>query len=245
MSLVVDFCGERYPASPDEPLIIGRGGHVAIDDNQYLHRTFLQVTNQSSLWWLSNVGSKLSATVSDDQGLVNAWLAPGARLPVVFAHLFVWFTAGLTTYEFEILLDDPPYLAVASANAEAGSTTIGTTSFTPDQKRLIVALCEPTLRHGARGAGWIPSSAEAAARLGWQLTRFNRKLDNVCDKLARAGVPGLHGEPGRLAVNRRARLVEHAIAARVVGRADLALIEAPGTTPLVRPTSNTMTEALS
>ena len=37
-----------------------------------------------------------------------------------------------------------------------------------------------------------PSSADAAARLGWTVTKFNRKLDNVCQKLADAGIRGLH-----------------------------------------------------
>ena len=35
-------------------------------------------------------------------------------------------------------------------------------------------------------------------RLGWTLTKFNRKLDNVCQKLARHGVRGLHGSADRL-----------------------------------------------
>lgn len=226
-SVTVEFCGESYPVVPGEPLVIGRGGRLAIDDNPYLHRNFLQVSDQDSLWWLANIGTQLTATVADDQGSVHAWLAPGARLPIVFEHTYVWFTAGSTTYEFEILLDNPPFVPVVHEPAEGGQTTIGRMVFTPDQKRLILALCEPMLKHGARGAGGIPTSAEAAARLGWQLTRFNRKLDNVCDKLSRAGIRGLHGEPGRLAVNRRARLVEYAIAARLVERADLALLDTP------------------
>ena len=65
----------------------------------------------------------------------------------------------------------------------------------------------------------MPSSSEAATRLGWTTTKFNRKLDNVCQKLAAQGVRGLHGEPGRLASNRRARLVEYAIAVRLITRA--------------------------
>ena len=39
----------------------------------------------------------------------------------------------------------------------------------------------------------LPTSAQAAERIGWTLTRFNRKLDNVCDKLDRIGVPGMRG----------------------------------------------------
>ncbi len=70
----------------------------------------------------------------------------------------------------------------------------------------------------------IPTSAKAAERLGWTVTRFNRKLDNVCDKLDRAGIPGLRGGRSSYATSRRVRLVEHALAARLVTRADLPLL---------------------
>ena len=62
-------------------------------------------------------------------------------------------------------------------------------------------------------------------RLGWTLTAFNRKLDNVCDKLDRMGVQGLRGGPGQVATNRRARLVEYAVTSQDVTRADLALLD--------------------
>jgi hypothetical protein len=229
--VVVDFCGEIYPVRAGQPLTIGREGTLAIDDNLYLHRIFLQVSDAESLWWLANVGSTLSATVADEPGRMQAWLAPGARLPLVFGRTVVWFTAGATTYEFEIILADPPFQPGSvppPGDQPVGPTTIGQVRFTPNQKRLILALCEPMLRRGIRGAGAIPTSAQAAQRLGWQLTRFNRKLDNVCQKLAQAGVRGLHGEPGRLAVNRRARLVEYALAARLVDRSDLDLLDEEG-----------------
>ena len=131
--VVVEFCGEMYPVSCGQPLTIGRDGRLTIDDNPYLHRSFLEVGDRDTMWWLTNVGSQLTATVADEQ-----------------------------------------------------------------------------------------------ARMQWQLTRFNRKLDNVCQKLARAGIRGLHGEPGRLAVNRRARLVEYALAARLVQKTDLDLLDGAG-----------------
>ena len=37
----------------------------------------------------------------------------------------------------------------------------------------------------------VPTNREAAQVLGWRITRFNRKLDNVCDRLSTAGVGGL------------------------------------------------------
>ena len=81
------------------------------------------------------------------------------------------------------------------------------------------------LRGGMVGASQLPSSAAAAARLGWPLTTFNRKLDNVCEKLDRIGVKGLRGGPGALATNRRARLVEYAVASRLVTADDLPLLD--------------------
>ena len=227
--VTVDFCGEIYPVQPGTPLVIGREGDLAIDDNPYLHRRFLQVSDHEGLWWLSNVGNALTATVADEQGTMQAWLAPGARLPLVFDRTVVWFTAGPTTYELDVLLHAPPFVQVTEQSEADGTATSGRMTFTPDQKLLILALCEPVLRHGTRGAGTIPSSADAAARLGWTITKFNRKLDNVCDKLTRSGIRGLHGGPDKLAVTRRARLVEYAMAARVVERSDLGLLDPAAT----------------
>ncbi len=226
-TVTVDFCGEIYPVTTGEPFVVGREGTLEIDDNPYLHRRFLQVSDGDGLWWLTNIGTALTATVADEQGTMQAWLAPGARLPLVFDRTVVWFTAGPTTYEFDIFLNTPPFVQVTEEVVDAGTTTIGRMTFTPDQQLLILALCEPVLRLGNRGAGTIPSSQDAANRLGWTLTKFNRKLDNVCDKLTRSGIRGLHGGPEKLAVNRRARLVEYALAARLVEKADLDLLDRP------------------
>ena len=230
MGAIVDFCGEEFPATDTAPLTIGRVADVEIDDNPYLHRVFLQLHREHDLWWLSNVGSTLTATVADKKGLFQAWLSPGARIPLALEAFTVWFTAGPTTYDFDILLTDTPFVSVETAAEpepeESGAqTTVGRVSMTPDQKLLVVALCEGFLRSSYAGAGQIPSSAAAAERLGWTVTKFNRKLDNVCQKLADAGTRGLHGGPGKLASNRKARLVEHALSTRMVTEADLRLLE--------------------
>ena len=225
----IGFCGEWYTADPDGEFVIGREGDLSVDDNPYLHRRFLTVVRQGELWWLINVGTQLSATISDHAGVLQAWLAPGGRVPLVFAATTVLFTAGPTTYEIEISCEDPTFtLNEGLSSSGIGETTIGPVTLTPSQKQLIVALAEPLLRREGTSISAIPSSKEAAARLGWELTRFNRKLDNVCDKFDRRGVRGLRGGPGQLASNRRARLVEHAVTARVVTTADLVLLDPPG-----------------
>lgn len=226
MSAEVEFCGEIYPVDSQTPLDIGREGGLVIDDNPYLHRHFLHISVEQNMVWLANVGSQLAATVADDAGLMQAWVGPGARIPIVFPRTAVWFTAGPTTYEFDIVLTEALFQRAFTQEMVDGQTTVGRMSFTPDQKLLILALAERVLRRGNRGAGTIPASADAAARLGWTITKFNRKLDNVCDKLARVGIRGLRGDAERLATSRRARLVEYAVAAQCVTPADLVLLDA-------------------
>jgi hypothetical protein len=163
--------------------------------------------------------------VSDSASRLEAFLAPGAVLPLVFAETIVRFTAGPTTYEFSIHVPESLFAAAQLDEGDAGDPTVGRVSMTPDQLRLIVALAEPVLRGNGRAASSMPSNQDVARRLGWRLTRVNRKLDNVCQKLAAQGVRGVHGAPGRLASNRRARLVEYALAVRLISRDDLALLD--------------------
>jgi hypothetical protein len=222
--LTVDYCGEIYTAEPGSTLVIGRDADVAIDDNPFLHRHFLELSARGDLWWLSNVGTMLSATVADEFGGLQAWLAPGARLPLVFPRTVVWFTAGPTTYELDVVLSGWLFEPVRQRSELAGSVTVGRVSLTPDQHLLLVGLCEPVLLRQNRGGAASPTSNAVAERLGWTPTKFNRKLDNVCDKLARLGVRGLHGDASRLATSRKARLVEYALATQLVTAADLDLL---------------------
>lgn len=222
--LRIEFCGEWYSVTAPNEFSIGRESDLVIDDNPYLHRHFLRLFHDFDMWWLGNVGSLLSATVTDATGRVQAWLAPGARLPIVFERMHVLFTAGSTTYDFTIHAGRDFFNTSAPMAATGGATTIEPVTLTRSQRQLIVALAEHVLAEPALGMNSIPSSSAAAARLGWTMTAFNRKLDNVCEKLDKVGVAGLRGGRGAVASNRRARLVEYAVASRLVGPEDLALL---------------------
>lgn len=226
--LRIEFVGEWFDVDPAAEFSIGRDADLSIDDNPYLHRRFLAVRHEFGLWWLLNVGHLLSATISDGTGAVQAWLAPGAKLPIVFPILHVLFSAGATTYDFTIHSEGDLYDTSAQQPATGTTTTIAPVTFTRTQRQLILALAEDVLTQAVPGRGSIPSSADAARRLGWSMTTFNRKLDNVCDKLDRLGVHGLRGDRGKLATNRRARLVEYALATRIVSVEDLPLLDEPG-----------------
>ncbi|MBU4464397.1 MAG: hypothetical protein KKH75_00980 [Actinobacteria bacterium] len=225
--LSVEFAGEFFPVSPGERFVVGREGDLAIEDNLFLHRHFLAIDRVEGLWLLSNVGSRLAATVTDSGGRVQAWLAPGARLPLVFETTTIIFSAGPTTYEITVHAQAPTFRETERFDDAVGQSTIGEVPLTVSQRLMILALAEPVLRREGSGMSELPTSAQAAQRLGWTLTRFNRKLDNVCDKLDRIGVPGMRGGVRSFATNRRVRLVEHALAARLVARDDLPLLDAP------------------
>jgi hypothetical protein len=223
--LKVEFCGEWYTVEEPGEFFIGREGDLAIDDNPYLHRQFLRIYADHDLWWLGNVGNLLSATVSDSSGSVQAWLASGARLPLVFPLMHVMFSAGSTTYDFSIHAGEGYFSMSPFASTSITSTTIMPVTLTVTQKQLILSLAESVLTQSVPGRSEVPTSADAAARLGWSMTTFNRKLDNVCDKLDKIGVSGLRGGKGKLANNRRARLVEYAVATHLVSVDDLPLLE--------------------
>lgn len=223
--LQVNFLDETHQLVEGCAFCIGREGDLVVDDNQFLHRRFLLLREQNGLWTLANVGSQLTATVTDALGCMEAYLSPGAWIPLVFGTTQVKFTAGPTSYSLSIVNTEPPFADVPSIRVETGDTTVGAAQLTPDQRRLIVALAEPRLRGDGMASVVLPTNAEAAARLGWPITRFNRKLDNVCLKLSKLGVRGLHGGPTKLASNRRSRLVDYVVATRMVTKSDLILLE--------------------
>lgn len=226
MTASIEYCGEVTEVLAERPFYIGRDADLVVDENPFLHRRFLSLTHESSFWWLSNVGSQLAATLSDPDGLFQAWLAPGARVPLTLPRTVVRFTAGSTSYDLDVLVESPAFQVVSEVEHLKGSaeTTTGRISFTSDQLLLVLVLAEPRLLAEGREPSLLPSATDAAERLGWTVTKFNRKLDNVCDKLANLGVRGLRGDADRLASNRRARLVEYCVGARLITVADLAAL---------------------
>lgn len=239
-ALVLDFAGEIHRIPRDQAFTIGREGDLALDDNPFLHRRFLILQWQTGLWWVVNVGSRLGTTVAEAEGSSRSWVAPGARVPLVFPRMALVFTAGATTYEILLEVPGPLYeVNPPEPGPSQGETTVGQVSLTPSQHLLILSLAEPWLRRTGTGPVDLPRNADAAARLGWSMTRFNRKLDNVCDKLDRLGVKGMRGGPRSHASYRRNALVEYALAARLVTVRDLPLLDhaASGPTPPTSPTA--------
>ena len=223
--LSLDFAGELFEVTPSQVFLVGRQGDLAIDDNPYLHRSFLEVAAEDGLWWVTNVGSRLPAHLTEAHGRVRTTLAPGARQPLVFSDTVLSFTAGSTTYELLLHTDGPAWRPPRPGRPRDGDTTIAPSALTESQRLALLALAEPVLRRDGTGASQVPTAVEAAARLGWAQTRFNRKLDNLCEKFEKSGVRGLRGTLGSSAANRRVLLVEYAVTTLLVTREDLSLLD--------------------
>lgn len=223
-ALVVEFLGEEYPVARDRPFCFGRSADLSVDDNQHMHRRLGLFDYADGMWWLHNVGSALTIEVVDRNSPSRLTLVPGATMALVFEEACLRFQAGTTNYELNVDVPLTPPAVVAVGSDEGAPTVTGAELvFTPDQLRCILALAERRLLEPS--AIDLPTNKAAAARLGWKLTKFNRKLDNVCTKIGNAGVSGLHGGAGALATKRRERLVEFALSSNLVTVADLELIQ--------------------
>jgi len=222
---LLEFCGEVVPVARI-PFTIGRDADLIVDDaNRHLHRRLLAVERRRGLYVLANIGTRLSVSVGAPDGCVESQLAPGGVLALVLGQHVVRFAAGPTTYELALHIPSAPFAPEPPRPADAGAdATVRRTPLSPDQLAVLTVLAEPVLRGGKWAAAALPSNRAAADRLGWTLTKYNRKLDNLCAKFEARGVRGLHGASDRLANNRRARLVEYAISAGLVTRADLSVL---------------------
>ena len=225
------YCGEAFDVqSPDRGVMIGRGGDISLDEtNLSLHRRFLILYYSQKTWWLRNTGSILTAELSDGEQRVKTLLRPGGCVPLS-TSVTVRLTAGRTTYEFLVRLDDVGTLPahVSTGGDDLGSApTIRRIGLTDLQRLLVLALAEPTLSNPRPGGPRPPTNDEAIRRLGWSKRRYHKHLDAVCRKLADAGVSGVHGEPTDKAADRRVRLLEYAIATNLVTFGDLKVLDEP------------------
>lgn len=225
--LLVEFCGEERVV--EHHLGVGRAADLVVDDNPYLHREVFRFVRRAATWWIHTTGSRAVVTVDDGAGS-SATIGPGASAALVAPTSVVRFSAGPARYELSATLEDHERDLDLFGPAELGGTRTlewGRVGLNHDQRLLLLALCEHRLLHPSDRLAAPPTNRAAARRLGWSASKYNRKLDHLCEKLARAGVTGVHGDVALLAADRRRVLIDHAVGVGLVGVEDLADLEEP------------------
>lgn len=236
--LEIEFCGEEHRVAARAGLSFGRDADLVVDTNPYLHRVAGRFVHRDGHWWLDNSGRSVAMVVRRLDGTGTATLGPGGSLALAPGAFLCTFSAGGRSYELSGTVPGPALPAVAAVPDGDGDGSDGPGGPVPlrtlewgrvelneDQVHLLVVLCEEGLRNPWQRPAPVPTNRAAAVRLGWTLPKFNRKLDHLCQKLARAGVAGLHGDLGLLAADRRRRLVDHALDVGLVGEADLGRLD--------------------
>lgn len=228
----VEYCGELTDVEAERGLTLGASGDIVLDTNDALDDVVAHVGFDGDLWWLANRSRRVELGATDESKGLRSYLPPGARFPIAFAAIRVEFRAGPTVYDFCVIADRddlrPRGLRSGSVRSIARPDLAGSARdripLTPSQRLLLVALCERDLRGEPGGPHPVPVSWALAERLGWTLTAFNRRLDTICEKLDRAGVPGVRGARGMHAGDRRQRLAEFAVSHDLVVASDLDLL---------------------
>ena len=225
--LIVEFEGDERILVPGDELTFGRAGDIVIDEsNRFLHRTLGLIAFSSGSWWIVNIGSSIAMRMDDQHSSSYGIVAPGARATLSYDTTSLSFEAGRCSYALrcELLVDRPTFSLQRTGTDgdvdEEETTTATSVPLNDDQRLLLVALCEPWL--AVDGNVELPTNRQLAHRLGWSITKFNRKLDWLCVKLAKGGVAGLVASEGELARDRRLRLAEYALHAGIVTADDLA-----------------------
>ncbi|MCB1257541.1 MAG: hypothetical protein KDB26_10570 [Microthrixaceae bacterium] len=223
-SLYLDFCGDERQVPSTDTVSFGRCGDLVIDDNPYMHRVVGRFRHSDGIWWLENHSKRQVLEVRDCSGPSMMTIAPGLSCAVLMGDFTVSFAAGPTTYQVSGSLESFEWdLDLLGEGGIESTETLdwGRVELNEDQRRLLLVLTEQYLLNPGQLDAPMVSNRMAAQRLGWPITKFNRKLDHLCEKVQRAGVPGLHGELGGNAMDRRRRLVQHALTVPLVTVDDL------------------------
>lgn len=228
--LHIFFIDELTVAEPEDVITFGRSGDIEIDEaNQYMHRVVGTFFSQDNVWWLANKSRHGQLTMVANTGKVTR-LPPDAVSALSEANGLVRFDAGPTSYELGWTRpgQDPLMPPVVDAQDEVApadlTTQFGVVSLNDEQRLLLTALAERRLTDSTSDPADLPANASVAHRLGWSGKKLDRKLDYLCARLASEGVRGLRGEKGFEAVDRRARLVDHAISSGMVKLGDVELL---------------------
>ena len=213
--MTIDFVGENHEVAPTRLFTFGRHGDLPLDTSLDLPSVVGVFAHENGIWWLRNRTSSVDIHLFDADTRSALLIAAGSAAPIPYRRSTVRVVIGPSTYELTLGCCDHD-------RPVAAAKTTGDPSLNLEQRQLLTALAEGSLR--GVDPHELPSNADVAVRLGWRITKLNRKLDHLCIKFDKLGVVGLRGSARRLATERRRLLVEHCLVTGLITKDDLRLL---------------------
>lgn len=224
--LTVTFEGTPHTVTTDQEFTFGRAASLIIDSaNRELHRVQGVLRFDNGSWHVHNNARATSLVVTHHESPSFSKVAPGATLVLPFASCSITFSAGRANYRLDVVdesaVDAPNPVPTVSAGDR--TVTAGHLIFNEEQFQLLAVLGEPRMA-GPVSVADLPSNRQIAKRLGWNVSKVNRKLDNLCLKLDKVGVQGLRGDMAGAARMRRVNLANYVVESGLLTEETLALL---------------------
>ncbi|WP_297007050.1 hypothetical protein [uncultured Corynebacterium sp.] len=215
--VVDDLIGHRVALDPGQALMTGRSARFLVgEDDEFMHRRFLQFWADGTTWMVSNHGTRISASIHPraENSFAELRVGPGATLPLPPGQSAVVFATSGCTYEIHLTVARtlrPPDLDTGiDTGIDPGMMTVGRFEPNEEQKLLLQALAAPLVAVPGAGMDKVPTVRDLERTLGWSQKKVNTKIDYLCRSLEGNGVPGFSVRSGnsparRFALARYAR----------------------------------------
>ncbi|MGO1911583.1 MAG: hypothetical protein ACTH1D_04580 [Mycobacteriaceae bacterium] len=210
--LIDDLVGNRVALSPGERITLGRAAEFPLaQDDEFMHRVFLQIWDTDGTWMVTNRGSRIAASIQPraENSFSQLRLGPGSSLPLPLGESAVVFATSAMTYELSLTVAST--LRPPTGTSVPDGATMTTGGFIPngEQAELLRALAAPLVRRPGSDMSEVPSVKDLEEGLGWSQKKVNTKIDYICRSLEASGVPGFSAKNGN-APTRRLALARYA-----------------------------------
>ncbi|MEJ7585908.1 MAG: hypothetical protein WKF43_17900, partial [Acidimicrobiales bacterium] len=157
-------------------------------------RTAATVSVRDGRLWVCNDSTSQPVYLVPDTGPARTLEGKDEMASLPTDRVAIQLRGRVRTYEVQVELSvGPPRADRSSSATDLGDpATQYLLDFTPAERRILAALCEPLLV--ARGDRARPASyAEGATRLFLSRSRVENCVADLVKKFAAAGIPGLEG----------------------------------------------------
>jgi hypothetical protein len=155
-------------------------------------------------WWLHNDSQSCLLYLSGDRGF-RVDLPPGMRIPVQQWHAKIRLDGALGHYTLRLRLPDlddvpdserpavDPAAVAPSGDERRVTSTRYRARLTASDRLVLAARFEQYLAWRHAGSPAPRTAKETADRIAWQPHTVAKRCENIRDRYARLGVPGLRG----------------------------------------------------